>query len=299
MNEEKPGGDGSLPMIYITDKQNNTETAPVFQVVKLEKGQIVVKKEETSPTLFFILSGSLTSTPITLWPTRRNIPGRCLFFIPNGDCFYGKALEATTLFCCIFQRYLMRLKLPPAESSDKNKDNTDSNLSHILPLASSLLREIETIVQTPATFWSDPTYTTHKGSVLSLLMQHLYSPEDLARLFAPILHRDLDFRESILRNYHNTNKVKDLSKLLNIPLTTFNRKFREAFHTSAKEWFVQKRKEHLLNDILQTDMSLNEIADKYELTPNYLMKVCKESFNMTFTELRKSYAQKGLQDQPF
>ena len=282
-----------LPLpIYIRSDNVQTKTAPIFQAMTLEKGQVVAKEETTLPTLFFMLTGNLKTIPMALWPAERDLPGRCLFLIPSGESFYGKATEPTTLLCCMFHRYYVHLDPAPQTDSANQPDTLKDNVPAVLPLLPALRHEAESTLQAPAALLSNPDYASNKGRLLALLMEHLYTPGELARLLAPILRCDLDFRETVLKNYQNTNRVKDLSKLLNIPPTTFNRKFREAFGIGAKEWFIQKRKEHLLRDILLTTLTLNEIADKYELSPNYLMKVCKDTFHQTFTELRASYAPK-------
>lgn len=299
MKEERPRGDGSLPVVYVANEHRGTETSPIFQVARLEKGQAVVKKETVPPTLFFILNGNLADIPVALRPARQEIAGGSLFFIPDGETFYGKASEASTLLICILRDYPVYLLHALEADAGNSGPAAGSEGICILPLLPALWREAETVVRTPDSVYAASWYALHKTNVLLLLMQHLYTSGELGQLFAPILHTDLNFRETVLKNYHNINRIKDLTEQLNIPPSTFNRKFREAFHMNAKEWLIQKRKESLLNDILLTDMSLNEIADKYELTPNYLMKVCKDTFHQTFTELRSQNRPDSGERQPF
>ena len=59
-----------------------------------------------------------------------------------------------------------------------------------------------------------------------------------------------------------------------------------AFGTSAKQWLIQKKKEKLLRDIIMTNMSIAELADKYRFSVNYLTTFCKEHFGKSPTELR-------------
>lgn len=274
--------------VYIRYQNEATESAPSLQGITLEEGQMVAKEEATPSTLIFILSGCLKSIPLTLWPTERELPKRCLFLIPDSESFYGQAAEPTVLFCCTFRRHHVHWDHLAAPDSPQPADTPLEASPCIQPLPPALQSEVESALLAPAPLLQNPDYARHKSHLLALLMEQLYTPEELYRLLCPLLRRAPGFREIILRNYRDINRIKDLSKKLNIPSTTFNRKFREAFGMGAKEWLTRKREEHLLRDILLTDLSLNEIADKYELSPNYLMKVCKDTFHKTFTELRGS-----------
>ena len=298
MGERMQGVENLPSATYVGNVDDHRDMVPTFQTLTLKEGELVIKKESNASTLFFILSGRLKTTPMSLWPAERELAGRCLFLIPDSDSFYGKAMDTTVLCCCTFRRCLLRLAEMPQSPSDPSSDTRETTGLCPLPLSPALQCEVESLFQTPPILLHDPEYACHKGRVLTLLMRQLYGPEATARLLAPILHRDPDFRELVLMNYMDTNRVKDLSKRLHIPATTFNRKFREAFGMSAKEWFIRKREEHLLHDILLTDLSLNEIADKYELTPNHLMKVCKDTFHRTFTELRASHTRQDVQARP-
>ena len=296
MNERVQEADGSLSMTYVGHEEK-MDMVPSFQTLTLKEGELVVKKESKVSTLFFMLSGRLKTIPMSLWPAERELPGRCLFIIPDSESFYGKAVEPTVLCCCSFRRHFLHTAEIPAPSGRPAAPQENEDIFR-LPLLPALQCEAESLLQAPDALLNDAEYSQHKSRILALLMKHLYAPEELLGLLSPILHRDPDFRELVLMNYADTNRIKDLSKRLHIPATTFNRRFREAFGMSAKEWFIQKREEHLLRDILLTDLTLNEIADKYELTPNYFMKVCKDTFHKTFTELRASYAPKASPTHP-
>ena len=143
-----------LPLpIYIRSDNVQTKTAPIFQAMTLEKGQVVAKEETTLPTLFFMLTGNLKTIPMALWPAERDLPGRCLFLIPSGESFYGKATEPTTLLCCMFHRYYVHLDPAPQTDSANQPDTLKDNVPAVLPLlpalrheAGALLAELRTLL---------------------------------------------------------------------------------------------------------------------------------------------------------
>ncbi|MBW9202369.1 helix-turn-helix domain-containing protein [Bacteroidales bacterium SW292] len=264
----------------------NAKKEPPLERVRLEAGEVLSQVGNSSSTLYFLLKGSLQVIHISNQNNGQVIGEGSLFFIPVGEKFHAHAMQPATLLSCPVERFQLPTKLKqycPASTA------TASPL-FILPIHHLIEEEACSMLNALPVIRPDAysTYLSHKISILLILIEHLYAPEEIALLFAPLLGRNLDFREKVLKNYSNTMRVKDLSTILHIPPSTLNRKFKETFQMSAKEWFTNKRREDILHDILQTELSIVEIADKYELTPNYLMKLCKDDFGMTLTELRHS-----------
>ena len=93
---------------------------------------------------------------------------------------------------------------------------------------------------------------------------------------------------SVIKNYACEINAQQLISLTGLPAATFNRKFKKAFGMTIGQWLNSKRKENILRDLIMTDLSQKEIANKYNITPNYLSNFCKEQFGSTPSSLRKS-----------
>ena len=64
------------------------------------------------------------------------------------------------------------------------------------------------------------------------------------------------------------------------------RKFRETFGISARQWLIRKKEQKLIRDILMTNISIAELAEKYKFTANYMTTFCRKRFGKSPTELR-------------
>ena len=98
--------------------------------------------------------------------------------------------------------------------------------------------------------------------------------------------------------YPQVETAKELMELLHMSPSAFKRKFYEAFGTSAKQWMIQKKKEKLLRDIVMTNLSIIELAEKYKLTANYLTTFCKRHFGKTPKQLRTDFARSISESRP-
>lgn len=290
--EGKTEGSRLLPALPLPGNSDFTEgKGSQLHACQLTDGQLLAKEESAPYTLFILLESKLQCVPFDIQNTAQVISARCLFLIPTGESFFARAESNTTLLLCTFERHHLHLPHLLPVPSISQTDSTDK-IPYCLSLNRLLAEEADTALHALLASRADAPYFQYKASILLHIVTHAYTPKETATLFAPLLSGDPSFRESVLRNYSDTMRVKELSEQLRIPPTTFNRKFRETFHTSAKEWFTRRRREGILHDILYTSLSITEVSDKYNLTPNYLMKFCKDSFGMTFTELRQSLPKK-------
>lgn len=70
---------------------------------------------------------------------------------------------------------------------------------------------------------------------------------------------------------------------------TFNRKFKKAFGLPVGKWINAKRKINVLIDLKTTDMTIKDIAAKYNLTPNYLTNFCKKQLGNVPANIRRGF----------
>ncbi len=260
----------------------------VVGFLELNAGQLAEERPSWS-TLVFVLRGRLRVSLSGC--TDCEVGAGYFFLVPTGSVFCGEALEPVTLISYSFERYALchGMSMSSLYKRLSSLSGEESSL-FLLPVISLLREELEVTLHAMQARMPCLYYQVYKVDILFLMLRNLYDERQLARLFGPILSEDPDFKEKVLRSYSEVNRVKELCGLLHMSPTSFNRKFQSVFHMPAGEWLMLKKKESILRDIRLTRLSLVEIADKYNLTPNYLMAFCKERFHKTFSELRKSCA---------
>ena len=114
--------------------------------------------------------------------------------------------------------------------------------------------------------------------MLFIELRGFYQKEDLARFFAPILGTDNDFKENVLRIYPQVETAQELIDRLNMSPSAFKRKFRETFGISARQWLIRKKEQKLIRDILMTNISIAELAEKIQIYGQLYDHVLSETF---------------------
>lgn len=134
-------------------------------------------------------------------------------------------------------------------------------------------------------------YHRMKREELLIYLRVYYTKEALACFFRPLVGEDIDFKEFVLTNYKAMRNVTEFAGKANLSLSTFNRRFKETFHIQAQKWLIARRSESILRDIVMTQLSFAEIAEKYRLSSTaYLNTFCRKYYGETPSALRKEGA---------
>ena len=96
------------------------------------------------------------------------------------------------------------------------------------------------------------------------------------------------FQCFVIQNYKKVKTVEELAQLGGYTISTFRRIFNSVFHEPVYEWMLARRKEGILDDLLNTDHSISEICYKYgfESLPHF-SNFCKKSFGASPRNLRR------------
>lgn len=138
---------------------------------------------------------------------------------------------------------------------------------------------------------SDGLHCSHflslKRHELFLLLYNYYPYESLARMFRPLFCSDTQFEQFVYDNYRDVVDVRHFAAIVHMPMTTFQRKFKRHFNTSAKQWLLDRKAEDILADIKDSSMLISDLAMKYNFSSlSYFSNFCKHYFGKTPTELR-------------
>ena len=73
--------------------------------------------------------------------------------------------------------------------------------------------------------------------------------------------------------------VKNFALQANMSQSTFNRRFKETFNETAKNWLLLRKQEFVKRDVALSNLSFSEIAEKYKFSStSYLVTFCKKYF---------------------
>ncbi|MDR1202542.1 MAG: AraC family transcriptional regulator [Tannerellaceae bacterium] len=127
-----------------------------------------------------------------------------------------------------------------------------------------------------------------KTQELFLLLQGLYSKEEIANLFHPILGMSLSFKEKVLQNYQDSTNVDELARTLGMSRTNFDIKFKKEFGMPPLRWMLKEKAKRVQFSMAESDVTLSDIMQKYNFnSPTHLNRFCKQQFGCSPTELMK------------
>ncbi|MBF0198432.1 MAG: helix-turn-helix domain-containing protein [Planctomycetes bacterium] len=125
------------------------------------------------------------------------------------------------------------------------------------------------------------------GELLTILVKLSRVATDLKVLeFSPKL-RLYDSVEYIKSHYRDKISITELAAKAHLSLNQFSKVFKENFMMTPKEYIIQYRTKQAANDLLESDLSITQVAFKHGFTDgNYFTKVLKRLKGCTPKEYR-------------
>lgn len=211
-----------------------------------------------------------------------------MFLLPKNKQITTFARKATTLLLCSFTndlRLCSRFSIQQlshfiSESTCQNPYclKLDIRLQSFFSLLVDCLKEGLGCIH----------YHQIKRDELFLYLRAGYTKEELALFFYPVLGQNLQFKDFVLMNSRKIFDVKGFALQANMSQSTFNRRFKETFNETAKNWLLLRKQEFVKRDIALSNLSFSEIAEKYKFSStSYLDTFCKKYFGKTPKEIRK------------
>lgn len=269
----------------------------IIDAVEIKAGKYIMKEDTQNNALVFILSGEIDIS--TGGSVCQRVKGKQLFMVCAGDSFHGKTITNTVLIGCIFNRDMLLCnrfsieKLQEFLPTVSKKEKKEKRGITLLPIHDLLYQELELTSKLMHTGMFCIHFQNMKKELFFMELRGLYRKEDLALLFAPILGNDNDFKDQVLTIYPQVETSQELMDKLNMSPTAFKRKFKETFGMSARQWLIRKKEQKIIRDLLMTNISIAELADKYRFTVNYMTTFCKAHFGKSPTELRTDYKRRN------
>ena len=252
---------------------------PLFYVLRLRKGEHFSRDRMCSSLLVFVLEGEVEiSTGVYV----KEFAGEGqMFVVHKGDNGYAKGLKDAVVLLCSFDSSMALCNgLSLGNATEDYKEPTpEERLSQGLPrleIKSMLMTELKLIQHEVESNLLDYRFMEFKRYIIVSMLRTLYNKEELFYMFRCVRNDDFDFRDKVLHFYTCDINAQELCAKMEMSSATFNRRFKRAFGMPCGEWLNSKRQVQVLMDLKTTDLSVKEIAEKYNLTPNYLTDFCKK-----------------------
>lgn len=129
-----------------------------------------------------------------------------------------------------------------------------------------------------------------KQKELFFILRFFYTKEDVAGLFAPIISQSLDFKNLVLSNYLQTSSVKDLAKMCNYSLSSFNRIFKSNFNENPYIWLQNRKLKYITGKLVNKNIPFSQIIDEFGFSsPAHFTIYCKKHLHVTPSQFRKEH----------
>lgn len=273
-----------------TCENNDSNRQALFRIERLAKDQMVSYYKIPCSALVFVLDGTVrVSTDVYI---KQTVGGEKNVFVAHEcDNVLIRGVDDAVMLYCFFNSSMdlfngLSLKASDDAQIKKVRHRPKDELP-TLPIPKLLMEELELTRKELASNLLDIRFMELKRYIILMMLSKLFCRDDLIYMFRYKPGEDFEFSELVFRHYNCGVNAQELATLTGVPIATFNRKFKKAFGMSVLHWLNTRREISILMDLTTTDMTIKEIAAKYNLTPNYLSDFCKKHLGDTPSSFRE------------
>lgn len=118
------------------------------------------------------------------------------------------------------------------------------------------------------------------------LLRGFYKKEEIATLFYPIIGKEIDFRDFVMRNYSKVDNIEQLISLSNLSRSYFFTKFNEVFGMTAKKWILKQKNQRILEKMTEPGVRIKDVIEELGFdSQGYFGRYCKHHFGCTPKQL--------------
>lgn len=273
-----------------TCENNDSNRQALFRIERLAKDQMVSYYKIPCSALVFVLDGTVrVSTDVYI---KQTVGGEKNVFVAHEcDNVLIRGVDDAVMLYCFFNSSMdlfngLSLKASDDAQIKKVRHRPKDELP-TLPIPKLLMEELELTRKELASNLLDIRFMELKRYIILMMLSKLFRRDDLIYMFRYKPGEDFEFSELVFRHYNCGVNAQELATLTGVPIATFNRKFKKAFGMSVLHWLNTRREISIFMDLTTTDMTIKEIAAKYNLTPNYLSDFCKKHLGDTPSSFRE------------
>ena len=129
-----------------------------------------------------------------------------------------------------------------------------------------------------------------KHKELFLILRWFYTKEQFAAFFYPIIGKSFDFKNFILENYAQCDRLEELIERSNMCPNAFMKKFKAEFGITAYQWMLKQMCQKIVHVALQPGATIKDIMINIGIdSPSHFNRICKRHFSKTPKELITFY----------
>ena len=129
-----------------------------------------------------------------------------------------------------------------------------------------------------------------KHREIFILLRLLYTREQFAKFFYPIIGNSFNFKSFVLENYIDCHNLKKLIERSNMSPNVFMRKFKKEFGISAYQWMLKQMSKRIQHKAAQPGVTVKEIMAEVGIDSySHFNRVCKRHFGQTPKQLTAHY----------
>ena len=256
-----------------------------FKTCQIKQGESIVPSNREYHCLFFLMNGR-----VDLFYEARSYQLRkdMVWFIPMSSEYRIYASSDASLIMNYFDK--------PVDFCEKaaleNLSTFLEQRSHTFTLR--INRPLKKFLFSLTFYLNEGVFCKHfheiKQKELLFVLRYFYAKREIAGLFAPIISRNLDFKNVVLANYMNVTSVKELAQICNYSLSTFNRVFKKNFKENPYIWLQNQKVKYITGKLSDKNIPLGQIIDEFRFSsPSHFTLFCKKHLNLTPSQYRKQH----------
>ena len=161
-----------------------------------------------------------------------------------------------------------------------------------LPINEALARTVDGIVKLYDAQLRCSNILSMKLLEIYFVISAYYGSEDLGMLLAPLLRKEIDFKEFVSQNFLRCDTVQDLADLRGQNIRQFKKEFAEAFDIPPYTWMLQQKAKYIDERLADPTVPFQDIVTDFRFSsPSHFTVFCRRQFNMTPTQRRRMLIQ--------
>ena len=118
------------------------------------------------------------------------------------------------------------------------------------------------------------------------LLRGFYEKREIATLLHPIIGKEMDFKDFVMRNHTKVDNIEQLISLSNLGRSRFFSKFNEVSGMTAKQWMLKQKNQRILEKMTEPGVCIKDAVEElgFDSQSNF-NRHCKLYFGCTAKQL--------------
>ena len=118
------------------------------------------------------------------------------------------------------------------------------------------------------------------------LLRGFYEKREIATLLHPIIGKEMDFKDFVMRNHTKVDNIEQLISLSNLGRSRFFSKFTKVFGMTAKQWMLKQKNQRILEKMTEPGVCIKDAVEElgFDSQSNF-NRHCKLYFGCTAKQL--------------